>query len=169
MGFEHFQTCVYASTIEWKINNTPKLIRSKGTTSEGFLQKKTSLRVNGAIYSACLPFQRGLGTRSSLKDKKESMKITNQNQIKFISKSAIIQCFWLHTIHRNMTVWVHKMPLQERGCLRKCTTSGNPDRPYGLLGVTTGCTHANQTKVKREDPKQSALWLRLIWVPTTRI
>ena len=93
------------------------------------------------------------------------------NQIKFISKSAIIQCFWLHTMHRNMTVWVHKMPLQGRGCLINCTTttSGDPDRPYGLLGDLTGCTHANQTKVKSEDPKQSALWLRLIWVPITSI
>ena len=32
------------------------------------------------------------------------------------------------------------MLLQGRGCLIKCTTSGDPDRPYGLLGVPTGCT-----------------------------
>ena len=80
------------------------------------------------------------------------MDMTVNQSIKFINKSAIIQCFWLHTIHRNMTVWVHKMPLQGRGCLIKCTTSGDPDRQYGLLGVPTGCTHTNQTKVKSKDP-----------------
>ena len=47
----------------------------------------------------------------------EAIDQIKSNQIKFISKSAIVQCFWLHTMHRNMTVWIHRMPLQGRGCL----------------------------------------------------